>query len=255
MSLRYNISWVERTFSSSSVAESLLRPERDAGNISPRDYDAAVHFFSGRHKFYGFLGGVFAAPLVLAFRKPSWSAVRTYGLMTAATVGGFSIGRAFCLNAHVKFVRSIEDPVGFARAFSNIQQGTGVPRGPEIVRTFEGTSEEPPSIEMTNNESWGAPVGTSEPSTPASTAPTTKPKSKWDEIRSANSSAKGSLWDKVRESHEKTRIASNQEPEDLNNPKPQSDAQRRKDEQLAFDALLEKERNVSVQIDQDTGRS
>jgi len=49
----YNVGWMADTFHSRSAVESLLGPQRAAGNISFHDYDAAMSFLPGYHRFYG----------------------------------------------------------------------------------------------------------------------------------------------------------------------------------------------------------
>lgn len=51
--LRYNVRWMADTFDSRSAVESLLGPQRAAGNISFHDYDAAMSFLPGYHRLYG----------------------------------------------------------------------------------------------------------------------------------------------------------------------------------------------------------
>lgn len=51
-SLRYNIRWIEHTFTSRAVTESLLSPERESGNITTNDYEAATTFLPGFHRHY-----------------------------------------------------------------------------------------------------------------------------------------------------------------------------------------------------------
>lgn len=202
------------------------------------------------------LGGLLATPIVLAFRKPSWSQIRTYTLITGATVGGFTAGRALCLNAHVKFVKSLEDPAGFSRALENIQREIGsiIPRGPEIVRPFEEAQDKRAIGAVPTSSSQGSTysnpaTGTNEttltaPSSAPTSATSTKPKSKWDDIRAANTPVKSSLWDSVRESHEKSHLSPQAEGEgEL------SEAEHRRQEQAAFDALLERERKLSQDRD------
>lgn len=53
MSLRYNIPWVEHTFANPTLTTQLLSKEREDGNISQRDYDVALRFLPGRHRYYG----------------------------------------------------------------------------------------------------------------------------------------------------------------------------------------------------------
>ena len=50
--LRYNVRWIEHTFSSRPVTESLLSPERESGNLTTKDYEAATNFFPGPSRRY-----------------------------------------------------------------------------------------------------------------------------------------------------------------------------------------------------------
>lgn len=50
--LKYNVRWIEQTFTSPSVTESLLSPERESGNITTNDYEAATRFFPGPKRRY-----------------------------------------------------------------------------------------------------------------------------------------------------------------------------------------------------------
>jgi hypothetical protein len=51
--LKYNVRWIEHTFTSRLVTESLLSPERESGNITTNDYEAATAFFPGPTRRYG----------------------------------------------------------------------------------------------------------------------------------------------------------------------------------------------------------
>jgi len=51
--LSYNVRWMTKTFNSRSAVESLLGPQRAAGVVSSHDYDAAMSFLPGFHRFYG----------------------------------------------------------------------------------------------------------------------------------------------------------------------------------------------------------
>ena len=50
--LLYNVDWMDSTFGSRAAAEALLSPERESGNLTSRDYDDAIQFFSGNHRHY-----------------------------------------------------------------------------------------------------------------------------------------------------------------------------------------------------------
>jgi len=48
----YNIDVADRIFASRQKTEELLAPEREIGLITPHDYDAAVNFLPGPHRYY-----------------------------------------------------------------------------------------------------------------------------------------------------------------------------------------------------------
>ena len=50
--LRYNMDWMYSAFGSRATAEALLSPERESGNLTTRDYDAAIKFLPGLHRYY-----------------------------------------------------------------------------------------------------------------------------------------------------------------------------------------------------------
>jgi hypothetical protein len=52
MTLTYNVRWIEHTFTSPAVTEPLLAQERESGNITTNDYEAAIHFFPGPNRRY-----------------------------------------------------------------------------------------------------------------------------------------------------------------------------------------------------------
>lgn len=49
----YNVRWMTRTFTSRAQVEALLGPEEASGAISSHDYQAAISFFPGFHRYYG----------------------------------------------------------------------------------------------------------------------------------------------------------------------------------------------------------
>lgn len=50
--LHYNINWMDSVFRSRARTEALLSPERESGNLTTRDYDAAIQFLPGTHHYY-----------------------------------------------------------------------------------------------------------------------------------------------------------------------------------------------------------
>ena len=77
-----------------------------------------------------------AVPIVYAFRKRGWSTFKTYAALAAGPFVGFMIGNTTSVAKHVKFVRSLENPIGFSGALENIQRNTGAIMypGPVIIR-------------------------------------------------------------------------------------------------------------------------
>ncbi|RDB28817.1 hypothetical protein Hypma_015432 [Hypsizygus marmoreus] len=240
--LRYNVRWVEQTFHTRAATEALLSPERENGNLTSHDYDAAAAFFPGFHRHYRLVGGVAAIPLLYTVRKPTWSNARSYIFLTTASFAGFVIGHALSLTAHFNFVRSIENPDGFSQAMDNIQKNTGsfAPQGPVIVRQGR-------KIEVDHDPD--APPLDSSPTPAPSSAPTDsltpiKPATKWDEIRALNArAASNSSWDALRQRHERARVpAPSSSPSEDDFERTRGDD--RAAEQARFDELLEKERHM-----------
>ncbi len=50
--LLYSPFWMDTIFKPRARAEELLSPEREAGNLTPRDYDATIEFLSNYHRQY-----------------------------------------------------------------------------------------------------------------------------------------------------------------------------------------------------------
>ncbi|KAG6911892.1 hypothetical protein DXG01_000139 [Tephrocybe rancida] len=134
--LNYNLRWIERTFNSRAATEALLAPEREAGNVSHNDYDAAVQFSTSVYPYYRFIGALLGTPITIALRRPSWGNGRTFGCLLVTTFAGSFAGQAMTVSAHLKFIRSLENPSGFGQAIENIQKNSGLPfpRGPTIAR-------------------------------------------------------------------------------------------------------------------------
>lgn len=243
--LRYNVRWIESTFPSRTVAESLLSPERESGNITTHDYEAATLFLPGYHRYYRHLGSLLAIPLLYAIRRPHWSNIRSYLFLTTASFGGFVIGHVMSLSEHYNFVRSIENPEGFSQALENIQKkiGSFPPPGPTIVRqggkwAVDHDTDTPPL-----DTSPVAHHSTAPRSTLDNVPPSIKPMSKWDQIRAANSrTSTNSSWDALRQKHERARMPPS--PSARSETFERTRGGDRAAEQAKFDELLEKERNM-----------
>ncbi|EKM83803.1 hypothetical protein AGABI1DRAFT_110405 [Agaricus bisporus var. burnettii JB137-S8] len=242
--LSYNVRWVTRTFSSRAKVEALLGPEHSAGSISSHDYDAALSFFPGFHNYYGIILSTATLAAVYVFRKPSWSRLRFWGVATGTSFGSLALGNALTLKSHFDFVRSLNNPAGFAEAMERIQKQSGLqqPHGPVIQRKYNIEEGLHGNVEQHQDL-----VSTEPEPLQQQTAPVQQGRSssKWDQIRASNAAASpSSTWDALRQKQQKS------QPQ-----KPQNDTPRRNEnasddqtiDQAQFDALLDKERNVGSQ--------
>lgn len=55
----YYIRWLDQTFHSRKQTEELLTPEVQDGTITQQDYELAVRFLPGNHRYYGVRTTVF----------------------------------------------------------------------------------------------------------------------------------------------------------------------------------------------------
>jgi len=244
ITLRYNVRWIEHTFTSRPVTQSLLSPERDAGNLTTNDYEAATNFFPGPSRRYRVVGSIAALPVTYVVRRPWWTNTRTYLFMTTASFAGLFIGHMMSISAHFSFVRSIENPAGFSMALDNIQRNIGgfsLP-GPVIVRQSEKLTidhdSESPASESSPTASHEASSNTMRTD---ALAPLTVSSSKWEQIRANSNVSRNSSWDAIRQSHERNHVIN---PGDTDNCDYETRYEDRAKEQAKFDALLEKERNI-----------
>lgn len=218
-----------------------------------------------------------ALSAVYVLRKPSWPQLRMLGVATGTAFGSLALGNALTLKSHFDFVRSLNNTAGFAGAIDRIQKQAGLPQpnGPIIQRRYEigeglhGNTEEQqghfpsfsiyPSFQLTFKYpefTQTLPMAESPPPPPPQqqqeqsqsqgSAQDRHPSSKWDQIRAANAAAStSSTWDALRQKHEKSQAQKpgNDSPSQSTNP-PADD---RATEQARFNALLERERNLSSQ--------
>lgn len=244
--MEYNPVWIDRTFKSRQLTESLLAPEREAGLLTTHDYDAALSFFPDFHRRYNSLGMVLGGCLMYSIRKPSWSTPKTTALVLTSAVLGRAVGAVSSVREHYQFARSIENPAGFAQAMQNIQRKLGQPVMRPIGRPQDHTSADDHSQER----DFQLPPPRASLEQPPMTKPTTSTGT-WDRIRAANVRTAGnSSWDTLRQKHESARIQ-NRVPDttvDDVNGEPVGQAKieimSRTEEQAKFDALLDRERNM-----------
>jgi hypothetical protein len=84
-----------------------------------------------------------AISLVLPFRNPKWTQLKTHAVNFTAGLGGFTFGRLAVISAHYNYLRSIENPDGFSKAMENIQSKLGEPKaGLVIARTYQPSPDD-----------------------------------------------------------------------------------------------------------------
>jgi hypothetical protein len=187
--------------------------------------------------------------------------MRFWGIASGTAFGSLALGNAFTLKSHFDFVRSLNNPAGFAGAIDRLQKQSGIqlPRSLVIQRKY--AIEEGLHGDMEQNQGLCSilrqplhlnrfcldaaspePEPLQQPMTPIQQG---RSPSKWDQIRASNNAASpSSTWDTLRQKHEKPQTQ-----------KSQNDSPRRNEnaldgqtlDQAQFDALLEKERDLGSQ--------
>jgi len=207
--LRYNINWMDSVFRSRARAEALLSPERESGNLTTRDYEAAIQFLPGTHHYYPIIGLAVGTAIGLAFRSryPRLSAQKQIFLLLGTAITGRMVGKLRQISAHANYLHDIENPDGYKRAIENVQKDIGLPihKGLVIGRSYQ-ISPEDASPQLEHGFQLSLPSESSSiPSRNISL--TERSQSKWDQIRTANSrTGQNSTWDALRQQHEKVRV-------------------------------------------------
>jgi hypothetical protein len=205
--LLYDVHWMDDTFTSRASTEALLSPQRESGNLSAHDYDASVNFFSNFHRQYPIIGTLVAVSLVPLFKNLKWSRGKQLASLFGLGVVGHASGKLYCGVAHLNYVRSLDHPYGFQKAINDVQAQVGAPKTGRRL-TFQWLYEVSPDDidpDEQNGTSSNLVLDINSESQQTHDPPVSRPKSKWDEIRSANNgTARNSTWDTIRQQHEKT---------------------------------------------------
>ncbi|KAF8807493.1 hypothetical protein BYT27DRAFT_7189565 [Phlegmacium glaucopus] len=210
--LHYNINWMDSVFRSRTRTEALLSPERESGNLTTRDYEAAIQFLPGTHHYYPIIGLAVGTAIGMAFqfRYPRLSAQKRIFVFLGTVLTGRMVGKLQQVSAHTNYLRDIENPDGYKRAMENIQKGLGLPvhRGLVIGRSYQISPDaSSPQQISENGPELMLPSSSSESSPSPDSSLSEKSHSRWDQIRAANSrTAQNSTWDALRQQHEKTRV-------------------------------------------------
>ncbi|KZS93009.1 hypothetical protein SISNIDRAFT_485950 [Sistotremastrum niveocremeum HHB9708] len=256
----YSGQWITRTFSTPERTSELLRPELEAGNITPYDFEAARAFLPSP----ALRGLPTLASATLAGLTGAWGAIRRrwtlprYGLnLLFAAFVGRDVGAVLQVALQAKFIKTLQNPEGFSAALQNIYTQSIEQSQSSKSRTgSESIPENLPKIfeDEPVKDGWQMP-STSVPSESNADgdAPVPRPlsASRWDDIRSANKkpTQAPSAWDAIRESSLKEGLQRRPEQEARSKTEEshgdwESQDLERAREQAKFDALLDAERNI-----------
>jgi len=150
--------------------------------------------------------GSLTASYGLLYRRPPWPFPRVTLLSGLAAVTGLLYGQFKRVQAHVIFVRSLEDRASFFMALENVNKKTGGVGPLGIVTTDTARPPEADTAvpEQTSDNRRAGREEDGQSKDPASTSSS----GRWDEIRaaSARSVAQSSSWDALRQKHERDRV-------------------------------------------------
>lgn len=162
--------------------------------------------------------------MVPLFKNPKWSRGRQLASLFGLGVVGHATGRLYCGVAHLNYVRSLDHPYGFQKAINDVQAQVGTPKtgrrltfqwhyevSPDDIDPEEQISTStycPHWIHLIHSLTFitgsNLVLDINSESQQTNGPPVSRPKSKWDEIRSANNgAARNSTWDTIRQQHEK----------------------------------------------------
>lgn len=187
------------------------------------------------------------------------SLARISSLGVLSGIVGQFYGQYRVASMHKDFVRRLENRPGFYRALENVnirtggrqplgllrpppqQAGAAAPHSEQREQDANPWNDPPPDDDPTRPQPPVQP-----PSAPRGPQPQPEPsrQGRWGEIRAANTRNAGprSAWDEVRQSHERTRIASASQSPNDEPPRDSLSSPDRDSEQAKFDAMLETER-------------
>jgi len=203
------------------------------------------------------------------FAKPRWKAIRLTAVGSMASVGGFAIGFQQTLDAHFRFIRSLENPAGFNRALQNINirlggstpWNYGVPTKEDAFLISMDEAKSSPRTEYKSQEPQDNEINMWDSSlVPAASSGSTSkvasshsqavpsPSGRWDQIRAANNK-KGpvSSWDVIRQNHERNHINASGDSQSQDSDHDGSAFEAKEDttralDEVQFDTMLETER-------------
>ncbi|KAI0756609.1 hypothetical protein C8Q80DRAFT_1092079 [Daedaleopsis nitida] len=250
-------SWFDSTFTSRQRTEQLLRPDLESGLLSQHDYNLAVSFLPGYHRYlpyihtalWGAASGLFLLRYKARVRFPTT-------VVTVSAVSGYGAGLFHYFHRHQAFARQLDDRQAFLLCLENVNErlGSPTPLFPQMdhkkmLESVKKRKEESGEVLSAGVELVGdisepssdAPTFSNALPTKASEESSARQQSVWDAIREANArgSGKHSSWDELRQRHERQRV-----PDQVQQPALEIEDSRAK-AQADFDAILEAERKAA----------
>ncbi|KAF5312498.1 hypothetical protein D9619_003253 [Psilocybe cf. subviscida] len=227
--LLYDVQWMDDTFVSRAITESLFSPQRESGNLSAHDYDASINFFSNFHRHYPIIGTLAAVSLFPLVNNAKRTRGKQLALLFGLGVVGHGSGRLYSGVAHLNYVRSLDHPYGFQKAIREVSTQVGAPKtGRRLVLQWPyQVSPDDIDPDEQNTTSSNLILDINSESQQAKGPQVSNPRSKWDEIRNANSgTARNSTWDAIRQKHERTSTKESSKKDEtlwIDNPTGQTD--------------------------------
>ncbi|KAG9314442.1 hypothetical protein JVU11DRAFT_5239 [Chiua virens] len=256
MSYLNTIVWLHKKFTTRQRTAELLRPELENNVLSPHDYELAVRFLPGPRMNWHIIYGAGATAAVYGYgsylARPKWSSWRLRLASVAAFLAGSTYGTFSQITLHYRFVNSLQDPQGFISAMNHVDERLG--GSGRIGLTFQNLltrrlerspvpehATHAPDTGIVSEEGWVQNQDSIDDQ--ASMSDPGRLRTRWDEIRAANSRGAGqSTWDTIRQRHERSKLPDPPSPRPTDNPIV-TEADERTAAQAKFDTLLEAERH------------
>lgn len=252
------LNWVFQTFDSRTRTAELLAPELENSSLTQHDYELAINFLPGTHRFWPSIYAAGAAGAMAGYgnfyARPRWPRSRLGIATGGAAMLGLLYGDFRAALAHRTFVRALEDPKAFMGAIQNVYRrveghehtpsASQLPSGEGAIRRDGVGMSSAAGPEMVEDATWDQlqptkPINPNVTGRIPGSVSDPRPQTKWDQIRAENARNAGrpSSWDILRQQHERTRI-----PSSSSTSTPDNSRDDRTLEQARFDALLEAER-------------
>jgi len=213
-----------------------LRPELENGTLNLHDYDLALNFLPGYHRYWPLAYGSIAICGIIAYRRFQripWTSTRM-GLAIGLSTSSVLYGEYRRNRAHQTFIRSLDNIKGFIQALENVNTKAGGGK-PIFGGTVNTNANDMESSGIEDGDIQSQEPDKKRPATPTARTPSVL---RWEQIRAANARTTGqnSSWDALRQKHERSIISASSANERDDNVS---------DEQARFDAMVEADKKNS----------